>query len=188
MSMFYKPKEFLRILKESEFLAEAIEHAAALDLPQWWIVGGAIRDVLWQSLSDSTTPSTPKDIDLLFYDPTDLTREHDTWIQQSLSSISGVPWSVKNQARMHIHNDDAPYTNVHEAMYCFPETVSAVGIRKGKNERIIVSTCFGFEDLFSMVFRPTPHFWYKYGSTAYLARVRDKGWLNKWPRARVRPW
>jgi hypothetical protein len=185
---FYKPKEFLRIVHASNFLVETVERAAALDLPHWWIIGGAIRDVVWQSLSDAPVPPVIKDIDLLFYDPHNLTREHDRQIQRSLAPIAGVSWSVKNQARMHLHNGDLPYICMSEAIYCFPETISTIGIKKGKNEQTIVSTCFGYDDLFSMTFRPTPHFCGKYGLAAYPARVRDKGWIEKWPEARVLTW
>jgi uncharacterized protein len=184
----HKPKKFLSMLEGSDFLIEAIERAATLNLPQWWIVGGVIRDIVWRSMSGATTPLMIKDIDLLFHDPSNVTAERDRWIQQSLSPISGVPWSVKNQARMHTHNNDVPYMNMNEAMYCFPETISAIGIKKGGNERLIFTTCFGFDDLFSMIFRPTPHFCRKYGLAAYLVRTREKGWLNKWPGARVQPW
>jgi len=179
---------FLNLVSRSALLREAIEHAAQLDLPNWWIVGGAIRDVVWQAVSGYEPTRPIQDIDLLFHDTDDKSPERDHQVERSLNPISGVPWSVKNQARMHLHNDDAPYSNMQEAMFCFPETISSIGIKKSENERIVFATSFGFEDLFSMTFRPTPHFCRKQGFDRFVSRVCTKHWLEKWPTARMSPW
>jgi hypothetical protein len=143
---------------------------------------------VWQAVSGCEPTRPIQDIDLLFHDTDDRSPERDRQVELGLSPISGVPWSVKNQARMHLHNDDTRYNDMQEAMFCFPETISSIGIKKGENERIIFVTCFGFEDLFSMIFRPTPHFYRKQGFDRFVSRVHAKHWLEKWPTARIAPW
>lgn len=184
----HQARLFLKLVSESALLREAVERADELDLPNWWIVGGVVRDIVWQAVSGCQPACPIQDIDLLFHDTNNKSRDRDRNVEQSLNPILGVPWSIKNQARMHLHNADAPYKSMQEAMFCFPETISSIGIKKGENEHIIFTTCFGFEDLFSMTFRPTPHFHRKQGLERFVSRVRTKRWLEKWPAARMSPW
>lgn len=51
------------------------------------------------------------------------------WEQQLRSVRPNVPWSVKNQARMHVINGQKPYTSAFDGMSKFPETATAIGVR-----------------------------------------------------------
>ncbi|WP_251360287.1 nucleotidyltransferase family protein, partial [Staphylococcus aureus] len=39
-----------------------------------------------------------------------------------------IPWSVKNQARMHVVNNMPPYSSSVNAISKFPETATALGV------------------------------------------------------------
>ena len=125
--------EFERIISTNSVITVAIERAARLDLPDWWICGGLIRDTVWQHLLAPRRQTAIKDIDLVYYDATDSSKVRDSCIEAQLRPIAGIPWSVKNQARMYVHNNDVQYPGIVEGMYCFPETISAIGVKAGEN-------------------------------------------------------
>ena len=91
-----------------------------------------------------------------------------------------VRWSVKNQSRMHVRNGDRPYTSAVDAMRFWPETATAVAVRKTKTECIEVASPLGLEDLFGLIVRPGPCF-AEAKRDIVLDRVRTKQWLRIWP-------
>jgi uncharacterized protein len=97
------------------------------------------------------------------------------------SAALGIQWSVKNQARMHERNGDRPYTSAVEAMRYWPETATAVAVRRHGPDQCKVAAPWGLDDLLSLVLRPTPRF---RGEKRYVyeERLRTKGWLTTWPR------
>ncbi len=93
-------------------------------------------------------------------------------------------WSVKNQARMHVRNGDAPYRDVATAMRAWPETATAVAVRLGADDRLEVNAPYGLDDLFALVVRPTPGFAVR-KRAVFDARVAGKCWLGRYPRLRL---
>ena len=91
-----------------------------------------------------------------------------------------ITWSVKNQARMHTRNGDAPYASATDAMRCWPETATAVAVRRTDNESCETAAPFGLDDLLNLVLRPTPHF-AREKRPIYEARLRTKQWATLWP-------
>jgi uncharacterized protein len=181
-------KRLLEFASSSRILDAALVQAESLQLRDWWIVGGAIRDIIWSLLEGRDPVGLIKDMDLIYFDQSDCSRARDEEIEALLISVNGIPWSVKNQARMHVKSNDAPYSSCQEALYCAPETISAVAITRTGNSQWIVASSFGYEDLLSKILRPTPHFMSKHFLEDYNTRVRSKGWLDRWPSARVLPW
>ena len=95
-----------------------------------------------------------------------------------------IDWSVKNQARMHIRNGDAPYRSVADAMRYWPETATAVAVRLAEQGELEIVAPFGLEDLFELVLRPTPKFAGE-KRRVYRDRVQSKEWLAIWPLLRT---
>ena len=87
-------------------------------------------------------------------------------------------WEVKNQARMHIRNNDAPYKSTEDAIRHFLETPTAIGARSLRGQIALIAP-FGVEDLLSMTLRPTPSGRAK--SAQYLNRINTKDWRERWP-------
>ncbi len=95
-----------------------------------------------------------------------------------------LEWSVKNQARMHLRNDDPPYHSATEAMMHWPETATAVAVRLGAHGVIEIAAPLGLDDLFNLVVRPTVRFQGEKAQT-YTDRLRAKNWPATWPRLKV---
>jgi uncharacterized protein len=90
-----------------------------------------------------------------------------------------IAWPVKNQARMHEHNGDSAHASVRHAMEFWPETATAVAIRRSEQDDCEITAPFGLGDLFGLVVRPTPRF---AGDKRdmFEERVRAKKWLEIW--------
>lgn len=102
---------------------------------------------------------------------------------QLLALLPNVPWSVKNQARMHLVNQLPPYESAIDALAHFPETVTAIGVSLAKNGRLRLADPYGVDDLVGLKLRPTPAF----ANDAshhhiYRARINKKNWQATWPR------
>jgi hypothetical protein len=71
-------------------------------LPDWAVGAGFIRSDVWDALHAYAEPTPIADVDVLFFDAADLSREREGAIEAALAqALPDVPWSVKNQARMH---------------------------------------------------------------------------------------
>ena len=149
-----------------------------------WIGAGFVRNAVWDHLSGLDTEALPlADLDVFFHDAAIATAEHDARIEAALSMAApDLPWSVRNQARMHERNGHRPYRDVADALTHWPETATAIAARLGP-QGVEILAPFGVEDVLEMIIRPTPAFRTK--PEIPLARLEAKGWLTRWPRLRV---
>ena len=149
-----------------------------------WIGAGFVRNAVWDHLSGKDTEATPlADLDVVFHDQDIATAEHDARIEATLcAAASDLPWSVRNQARMHERNGHRPYRDVADALTHWAETAAAIAARLGP-QGVEILAPFGVEDVLEMIIRPTPAFRTK--PEIPLARLEAKGWLTRWPRLRL---
>lgn len=155
----------------------------ALGLPEGCIGAGFVRNLVWDHLHGRCNDCRDEDIDVLFYDPAKTDAAYDAKIEAALRERApGLAWSVKNQARMHLRNGDAPYTSVKDAMRFWPETATAVACSRRKDECLIVAP-FGTHDLAHLILRPASTAPQK--MSAFDARIRAKGWRTRWPQVQV---
>jgi uncharacterized protein len=155
----------------------------ALDLPDWCIAAGFVRNRVWDHLHGIAPPRPPADIDVLYFDATDLSKERETEYERRLDALlPGVPWQVRNQARMHIRKNLPQHRSTADAMIYWLETVTAVGVRLEADDKLTVVAPLGTDDLLGLCCRPTP-----FGRTQrdeYEARVTNKRWRELWPKVR----
>lgn len=142
-----------------------------------------IRNVVWDYLHEYSAATPIDDVDVIYFDPKERTKEHDAAFEAKLrNSIPNLKWSVKNQARMHEMNIDTPYTSLEDAVSKWPETATAMAARLGAGGEIEVVAPHGFDDLFRLVVSPTPHFLTRLDR--YRSRIIQKNWGHHWPRLR----
>ena len=126
-------------------------------LPDWAVGAGFIRSAVWDALHGYAEPTTLSDVDVLFFDSAEVSREREAALERALAeAMADVPWSVKNQARMHQRNGDAPYADTADALRFWLETPTAVAIRIADDGGAQLLAPFGVEDLLGMASRPTP--------------------------------
>lgn len=160
----------------------ALEQAASLALPDWCVAAGFVRNLVWDKLHGYSRATPLADVDLIYFDPTDASASRDALLQEALNAESALNWSVKNQARMHHRNGDAPYTSTEDAMRHWVEIETAVGARLSRAREIEVLAPFGLGALAALTVtlnpaRPKP--------ADFAARLTQKKWLETWPELRV---
>lgn len=149
--------------------------------PECWLAAGFVRDAVWGQLHGFQPTKPQGDIDVVWFDTQRTDQEHDTLLEQALRlKAPEYLWSVKNQARMHLRNGDAPYQSVADAMRHWPETATAVAVRLGPTGCIEVNAPFGLDDLFQLRLKPGPCFLHA-KHVMFEERVRKKNWLQRFP-------
>jgi hypothetical protein len=150
-----------------------------LALDDCWLGAGVIRNAVWDYLHDYPVQfAAGSDVDVVYFDHLKVHSEID--LEHRLAkNWTTIPWSVRNQARMHERNGDPPYRNTEDAVRCWPETATAVaaGLRDG---RVQIIAPHGVDDLVHLIVRPTPVF--KKKLSVYERRLASKEWARRWPR------
>jgi hypothetical protein len=134
-------RELARRVLAEPWLASALDAVAASGLPDAWIGAGVIRDVVWGQLHDGFDPALVRDVDVVFFDPGDLSPARDEAAQRRLGELAGRPWEASNQAAVHTWFHDyfggppvPPFASVHEAVATWPETATCVAIRRAPGD------------------------------------------------------
>ncbi|HYD82110.1 MAG TPA: nucleotidyltransferase family protein [Paucimonas sp.] len=161
----------------------ALGIAAALRLPDCWLAAGFVRNLVWDRLHEGGRATPLADIDLVYFDPRACGEERDEEIEAGLKALAPeLPWSVRNQARMHLRNGDAPYRSTTDAMSHWVEIETAVGARLNAGGGVELAAAFGFASLFALRITPNPRC---RKPANFARRIREKQWLSRWPRLRV---
>lgn len=150
-----------------------------------WASAGFIRNKMWDLLHDYTIGTPLDDIDVIYFDPQNTFEEADQAIELILRELMpNIPWSVKNQARMHLRNGDQPYTSLEDALSKWPETATAIAVSlaDGKEGLEFVAP-YGFSDLLNLEVKPTEVF--KGRMEKYRERIKQKNWKRVWPKLRI---
>ena len=179
--------DIIQLIENDELMMEIIKTASKLDLPDWWICAGFIRSKIWDTLHGFHDRTSIPDVDVIYFD----SKNTDEWTEKSLEKqlktmMPGIPWSVKNQARMHVINQLAPYTSSEDAISKFPETATALGVTLDKNNHLYLTAPCGMEDLIELNVKPTPYFIENtHLMRIYNERVLKKNWQATWPKITI---
>ncbi len=180
-------RDILALVAADAWMMAALAAVAGLGLPDAWIGAGFLRAAVWDRLHGYQARTPLDDIDVVYFDPGAPDPAAEAALERRLGArLPGLPWSVKNQARMHLRNGDAPYGSSAEALAHWLETPTAVALRLDQGGGLELLAPLGTEDLLGLVVRPTPHARaHKHRLAAYRARLEAKNWPAKWPRLTV---
>jgi hypothetical protein len=84
---------------------------------------------------------------------------------------------------MHLLNGHAPYHDSAHAIAHWIEAPTCVGVRIGRDRRLEVVAPYGIAENWSLRVAPNPRI--RYPAALFNQRVREKCWLEHWPRLRV---
>lgn len=168
------------IIRNQPNVLAALEAVRSLNLPDWAIGAGFIRSAMWDHICGMAVPTPVDDVDVLYHDPEDLSWTPEERAEMQLRAmLPAVPWSVRNQARMHLRKGHEPFTSTFDAMRYWLETPTCVALRLETSGTLTVLAPYGLEDLFARRIRPTAaghqH------PDDYMARVMAKRWHERWP-------
>jgi len=177
-------QRLIAILRQAPLRMHVFEIVRSLALPDWAVGAGFIRAAVWDALSGYDIASPVDDIDVLYFDRENRDPRHDEAIEQRLRDIDpALPWSVRNQARMHIRNGDGPYGSTADALRFWLETPTCVAVRLDTDGGLEILAPYGLQDLFSMSIRPTSRGHAR--RAEYTARIAEKKWHERWPNVTV---
>jgi len=176
-------KDIIRLIENDEWMMNVLQMAKSLELPDWWICAGFVRSKIWDTLHDYEAKTAMPDVDVIYYDSLHQDEIYEQSLETKLMNIDAtIPWSVKNQARMHVVNNMPPYSSSVNAISKFPETATALGVTLDELNNVILTAPCGIEDVLSLQVRPTAHFLKsKERLHMYKNRVIKKNWQSKWP-------
>lgn len=172
-------KQLIDIIEQDNYILSILKVVEELKLNDVWICAGIIRNKVWDSLNRTYTPIN--DIDVIYFDLSDISWEKEKEIEEKLEILlPNEPWSVKNQARMHLKSGFEPFNSSYDGVAHFPETPTAVALRL-RNKEIEVLAPYGLKDLFEMKVKPTPFYQSNsYHHSIYIERVTSKQWKKTW--------
>ena len=175
--------DIIRLIENDEWMMNVLQMAKSLELPDWWVCAGFVRSKIWDTLHDYEAKTAMPDVDVIYYDSLHQDEIYEQSLETKLMNIDAtIPWSVKNQARMHVVNNMPPYSSSVNAISKFPETATALGVTLDELNNVILTAPCGIEDVLSLQVKPTAHFLKsKERLHMYKNRVIKKNWQSKWP-------
>jgi len=155
-----KNKEDIKqCIQDDPWMMEILQTVAKLELPYCWICAGFILSKNLDTLHGFKERTPLPDIDVVYYDVTNSSQVIEKQYEEVLSDqMPQIPWSVQNQARMHIRNNVDPYLSTFDGIAKFPETATALGVKLAEDNRVLLVAPHGVEDVVHMQIKPTPYF------------------------------
>jgi hypothetical protein len=176
----------ISMIEKDPWRMDVLKTVQSLGLPDCWVCAGFVRSKVWDELHGFEKRTLLADVDVIYFDDSQLDESIEKDLEQLLKNkMPDVPWSVKNQARMHIINQFPPYASSVDAISKFPETVTALGVRLDEHQQVKLTTPHGLEDLFAFEIKPTPSFAQEPERNYYEHRVNQKNWAGTWPKVHV---
>ncbi len=175
-------EDIIASIEKDKWMMEILRTAKSLKLPDWWICAGFVRSKVWDVLHEYSERTPIPDIDVIYFDPTNLNESEEKKLEEKLNSHSpAIPWSVKNEARMHLRNNVEPYSSSVDAISKFPETATALGVKLNERDNVILTAPCGISDVINLVVKPTPYFSENEERTfIYNQRILKKNWKAIW--------
>jgi uncharacterized protein len=180
-------QDIISLIQNDEWMMNILETAKSLNLPDWWVCAGFVRTKIWDVLHGFGERTSLPDVDVVYFDPANTSETVEKELDGKLrNQRPDIPWSVKNQARMHLINNQPPYTSSVDAISKFPETVTALGVKLDRMNQVILTAPCGIDDVINLVVNPTQYFLEtEEGMQVYQQRVRKKNWESIWDKVRV---
>jgi hypothetical protein len=185
------PRPLESALRESPITAPVFDRWSSLALPNCWIVAGVVFQTYWNKAHGFSPWQGISDIDLIYFDPDDLSDEAENENSIRINSqfqCLNVRFDVKNEARVHLWYEDRfgfpinAYTSAESAMETFPTTAGSIGVRVAGQD-LEAFAPFRFDDLLDLVIRPN-----KRQVTRPIYEEKVARWDPIWPRVRFIDW
>jgi uncharacterized protein len=180
--------ELKKIIKENALMMSVLKDAKLANIPNWYIAGGAIRNLVFDLLHNYPQNSHLKDIDVVYFDSNNLSRKFEKEYENKLKILNPkINWEVTNQANTHIFHPGFPILSCCEDTFkFFSERANCVGVKLDPDDEIIVFAPYGLGDLFNLIIQPVPPTpAYEMILKLYKNRIKDKKWKETWPKLKV---
>lgn len=180
-------EDIIQLVHDDKWMMDILKAAKSLELPDWWVCAGFVRTKIWDVLHSFDARTSMADVDVIYFDSTNLDELVEKKLEDKLWELHpDIPWSVKNEARMHVVNDISPYCSSVDAIAKFPETVTALGLKLGDRDEVILTAPHGINDVINFEVKPTPYFMEtKELAAIYKERINKKNWKATWNKVKI---
>lgn len=176
-----RQEEFRKLIRNDERTMRILEVVRELNLPDWFVAAGAIRNTIWDIVENFSEHTALNDIDVVYFDPSDTREETENKYEKVLSELEPkYKWSVTNQVRMADYHNDPPYKNSCDAIAHWIEECTCIGVRLEKDNSFTLCAPFGVDCIFEEIVRINP----KYPHSDDYERRKLKKWDKIWPNLR----
>ncbi len=179
MKKIENDSDIKRMILADEWMMGVIRCAARLDLPDWMIGAGFVRNKVWDELHGykERTQSSSIDIDLIYFDTRNKEEASEKIYERELRAVMDENWSVKNHARI-----SDKYFSCEDGLSHWPETCTAIAVKLAGRDELKIIAPYGVEDLVNLVVRRGPKF---DDEREYRDRIRRKEWEKSWPDLKI---
>ena len=178
------------IVRADPVLWPALVAARDLDLPDWWIVSGAVYNTVWNHLTGRPPGHGLKDIDLFYFDRDTSWAAEDAIIRAAIPRFPAAPpVEIRNQARVHLWFERhfghpiTPLADCAESIAGFAARTHAIGVKLSADDRIEIRAPYGLDDMFALRLVPNP---------SHPNRTTHEEKANRiqalWPEVQAVPW
>jgi len=182
------------LTRTTPFLMDTLIRARAMELPDCWLVSGALYNRVWNALTGRAATHGIKDLDLFYYDPDTSWEAEDRIIRRAATVFAPVfppspPVELRNQARVHLWYKDhfgeayAPLGSSCEAIDRFACKTHAVGVRLRPDDTLDIYAPYGLGDIFAL--RVVPNTLLNNRATHEAKAARQ---ITLWPELEIIPW
>ena len=186
MYMLENEHSVIDLISNDVSMMSILRIVKSLNLPDWCVCAGFVRSKVWDYLHGFHTPTPLPDIDVVYFDPENVNEVIEKDYEEALKQLDGLlPWSVKNQARMHQKNGNAAYLSMADGLAHFPEVCTAIGVYLDASDAVRLVAPYGIDDLLHLVVHPTPFYATEDKKALYEHRVQAKNWFARWPRLTI---
>lgn len=181
------------LVRGNGWLMRVLAAVREAPVPDAWVGAGVLRDLVWgERYGAGFDAALVRDVDVPFFDPSDLSRANDDRATARLHErLPDVPWEAKNQAAVHTWYPARfgggavePLRSIRDAVGTWPETATAVAVRLRADDAIEVCAPLGLADLLGGVWRRNPR---RVSVEASRARLDRHQPGRRWPRVTVVP-
>ncbi|EGQ9702204.1 nucleotidyltransferase family protein [Vibrio parahaemolyticus] len=177
-----------KLIRNTPELMETAQACIDVGLPDHFIAGGSVTQLIWNSLSGERPLKNVKDFDIVYFDIASTSNEES--YSSRINSIVNhkVPIDVVNQARVHewyphrFGQTIPAYTKVEHGIDSWLSAF-AIGFRLNSNGTMRIYSPYGLTDAFNKRVKPNP-----------IAMTRESynqmvdGYRKRWPDITVEPW
>ena len=180
------------IIRGQSVLMSVLVELRAMALPDHLLVAGAIYNSVWNWLTDRDALTGINDIDVFYFDASDLGWDAEDCVIQALDArLSGLPLpvQVRNQARVHLWFEQkfglafSPLSSSAEMLGRYASKTHAVGVRLSEADALEIVAPFGLDDLFSFRMVPNPVLDNRVAHASKAQRAKAI-----WPELTIVPW
>lgn len=186
---------FIKIIEKNKDLMLILDYVAKLKLPNFYIAAGSIFQTIWNYYDGKELNFGIKDIDIIYYDKSDLSVEKDLKYYGVITEFVKenelkYEIDVSNEARMHLWKMEQgqgeninQYKNSEDAISKWIATVHAIGITK-ENDVIKIYAPYGLSDIYSKTIRPIKHS----GNSKELYNKKVDSWKKRFDNLNIIEW